>query len=238
MSSIQGLGSMQGMQGMMGMEGMRRGAALTDDQKSTLQSILSDYDPNNLTADDAQAIFEKMRQAGIQPGKGMKEAIETAGFDAEKLRSLAMQGMQQSQGMQFTRQASELTDDQKSTVASILSKYDANNITSSDAQSIFKAFKDAGITPMKGLKEAIESAGFDAEKLRSLAMPQDSSQENYFWASQNSSNSINTSALQSLKSILSQYDLSNLSTDQENNLFSQLQNAGLFQSGNLLNTGA
>ena len=90
---------------------------------------------------------------------------------------------------------------------------------------------------MKGLKEAIESAGFDAEKLRSLAMPQETSQ-NMFWASQNSSTTVNKSSLQTLKSILSQYDLSSLSTDQETSLITQLSQSGLLQSGSTLNLGA
>jgi hypothetical protein len=250
MSSIQGLGPMQGSMGMMGMGGMggpRGSATLTDDQKTTLTSILSKYDPDNLTAEDAQSIFEQLAKAGIQPGKGMKEAIEAAGFDAENLRTLAMQGSQQAQGMQGppppppvqSMQSGELTDDQKSTVASILAKYDSSNVTTSDAISIFKELKDAGITPMKGLKEAIDAAGFNADELRSTAMSSgDSSVESYFWASQKTSQSINTSTLQSLKSILDQYDLSNLSTDDQTSLYSALQSVGLFQSGSLLNTGA
>ena len=142
------------------------------------------------------------------------------------------------QGTASSQQASELTDDQKSTVASILSNYDADNITAADAKTIFQKFQDAGITPQKGLKEAIEAAGFDAEAIRSLAMPNDNNLETSFWASQNSAQEVSTTALQSLQTILSQYDFTNLSSDQEKNLLSQLNSAGLLQSGNLLNLGA
>jgi hypothetical protein len=222
-NSIQGFGPMQGMQGM---EGMHRSATLTDDQKKQVQSILSKYDPNNLTAQDAQSIFEQFRDAGIRPGKGMVDAIKAAGFDAEKLRSLGMQGMPGIPGMQRMEgngQLAELTDDQKKQVQSILSKYDPNNLTAQDARAIFTQFRDAGIPPAKGMGEAIEAAGFDAEKLRSLGMPQPDNQENLFWASQNSTRGLNTSMLQSLQQILSQYDVTNLSADEEKRLITQLQ---------------
>jgi hypothetical protein len=228
------MGSMQDMMGMMGMGGMRQRQSLTDDQKKQVTSILSQYDANNITASDAKAIFKAFEEAGITPAKGLKETIEAAGFDAEKLRSLAMpdrQGMGRPQAM-------ELSEDQQSQVLSILSKYDPENITAEDAKSIFSQFSDVGIQPMKGLKEAIESAGFDAEKLVSLAMPKDNAKESMFWATQNSTQSINLSSLQSLQSILDQYDFSNMSSDQETTLFTQLINSGLLQGGSYLNIGA
>jgi hypothetical protein len=229
----------------MGISGMQPSSPLTDEQKKTVQDILSNYDADNITATDAQSIFEKFKDAGITPTKGLKEAIESAGFDADNLRSLAFQGAQNATGGMsgvsgFSSQASELTDEQKETVASILSKYDKDNLTAADAQSIFKELKDAGITPQKGLKEAIESAGFDSEKLRSLARPQNENQENYFWASQSQSSTsgVDTSALLTLQTILNQYDLASLTSDQQSSLFSQLKTTGLFQSGSLLNMGA
>jgi hypothetical protein len=84
-SSLQGTGSAFGATGL-GL--FPKPQPLTDDQKEQVQSILSDYDSENLTADDAKAIFKKLREAGIQ-GPGVREAIEDAGFDAEQVRSLA-----------------------------------------------------------------------------------------------------------------------------------------------------
>jgi len=250
--NISGMGSMQSM---MGMGSTQQSAALTDDQKKTVASILSKYKDkaSSLTTSDAQSIFKAFQDAGITPTKGLKEAIESAGFDAEDLRTRAFgsQGTQGTQGMppppppmdatsSFTSTSftsATLSDDQKKTVASILSKFDSSNVTATDAQSIFKQLSDAGIKPMKGLKEAIESSGFNADKMRSLAMPQETSQ-NTFWASQNSSSSVSKSSLQTLKSILSQYDFSNLSTDQESSLITQLSQSGLLQSGSMINLGA
>jgi hypothetical protein len=56
------------------------------------------------------------------------------------------------------------------------------------------------------------------DKMVSSMMSQNKSSENQFWATQNTTQTINTSSLQSLKSILDQYDLNNLSSDQQTNL--------------------
>jgi hypothetical protein len=69
-------------------------------------------------------------------------------------------------------------------------------------------------------------------------MPSDKNHDNLFWASQSTSSSINTSSLQTLKSILDQYDFNNLTSDQQTTLYSQLSSSGLFQSSNLFNQGA
>ena len=80
---IQGTGSM------MGPRGQFNSQPLTEDQKTQIQTILSQYDPKNVTAEDAKSIFQAFRDAGIKPARGMKEVIETAGFDADALREMA-----------------------------------------------------------------------------------------------------------------------------------------------------
>lgn len=61
---------------------------LTEAQQETVSSILSQYDADSLTAEDATAINEAFRDAGITLGPGLREAIEAAGFDAGEIRSL------------------------------------------------------------------------------------------------------------------------------------------------------
>ena len=127
----------------------------------------------------------------------------------------------------------ELTDDQKSTIADILSKYDSDNVSDEDAQAIFQAFKDAGITPAKGMKEAIEAAGFDAEDLRTRGMsdqgmPPPPPQSSF------GTNSVNLSSLQSLQEILSQYDLTNLSESDQSTLLSELESSGFVYPGSVI----
>ena len=60
--------------------------ALTDVQKAKMLDILSKYDGDNLTDNDAQAIFEEMRKADIHPGPGFKETVEEAGFELEQFK--------------------------------------------------------------------------------------------------------------------------------------------------------
>jgi hypothetical protein len=143
-----------------------------------------------------------------------------------------------------------LTDDQKSQVQSILSEYDSDNLTADDAKAIFKAFRKAGINGA-GLKEAIEATGFDAEKLRSLAgadgpqgpggpggpggPPPGGMGMN---RSGSSTTGVSMSTLKSLQSILSQYDFSSISTDQQSELFTKLSSSGLLKNGNIIDLNA
>lgn len=230
--NISGIGSSQGMMGMMSAQ---QPASLTDDQKQTVLDILADYDSENITASDAQEIFKKFQEAGIIPTKGLKEAIEEAGFDADDLRSMAFESAQ-NEAIGFNNQTTTLTDEQKELIDSILENYDTDSLTAEDAQDIIKQFQDAGIEPSDALKEYVQDSGYDLEQFAPKGMP-DSSQENYFWASQNNT-SLNTYALQTLQSILNQYDLSNLTSDQEDNLFTQLNSYGLLQGGSLISMGA
>ena len=62
---------------------------LTDAQKEQVKAILSKYDANTLTADQAKAIHEAFRQAGLRGGPAMADTIKAAGFDPDKLRDLA-----------------------------------------------------------------------------------------------------------------------------------------------------
>jgi len=62
---------------------------LTDAQKSQVKAILARYDASTLTADQARAIHEAFHQAGIHGGAALNDAVNSAGFDPDKLRDLA-----------------------------------------------------------------------------------------------------------------------------------------------------
>ena len=62
--------------------------SLSDEQKARVVSILSQYDSSSLTVEDAKAINNAFREAGIRKGPGQREAIEAAGFDARKISTL------------------------------------------------------------------------------------------------------------------------------------------------------
>jgi hypothetical protein len=62
---------------------------ITAEQIQQIKKILSGYNAAKLTEADAKAIQDKFREAGIHAGPETASAITAAGFDPEKLRSLA-----------------------------------------------------------------------------------------------------------------------------------------------------
>ncbi|HEY9075849.1 MAG TPA: hypothetical protein VIO61_04860 [Anaerolineaceae bacterium] len=131
------------------------------------------------------------------------------------------------------RQMNVLTDEDKQKIQDILAQYDPENVSAEDAKAIFKAFRDAGIRPGAGMKEAIEAAGFDAEALRAQGMPEPPPPPEGR-GGMHGSKGINFSALSSLKNILEQNDLTSLTTDQESELLNKLDEAGLLNPGYMI----
>ena len=68
-----------------------------------------------------------------------------------------------------SRQSSQLSDTQKETIFSVLSQYDSDSLSASDASDIVASFKDAGITPTKELAQELDALGFDAQAIGDLA---------------------------------------------------------------------
>jgi len=62
---------------------------LTDAQKEQVKAILAGYDAKTLTADQAKAIHEAFRQAGVRGGPATDDVVKGAGFDPNRLRDLA-----------------------------------------------------------------------------------------------------------------------------------------------------
>jgi len=133
-----------------------------------------------------------------------------------------------------------LTDEQKSQVQSILSQYDPSNVSAEDAKNIFKAFRQADIRLGPDLKNTISAAGFDAGNLLSIARSDGHGYGHRTGAASAPGNRVNMSTLQSLQSILNQYDLTNMSPDQEKEILSKLNDAGLrgIGSGFVINKSA
>lgn len=130
-----------------------------------------------------------------------------------------------------------LTDEQKSLVQSTLAEYDSESLTAEDAKEILSTFREAGIRPGQELRQAIEDAGFDEKQLLELARPEGGPKPPPGHGPQGSS-TIDVSALQSLQTILSQYNLSDLSSDEETDLLNQLNSSGLVRSGYMIDLTA
>jgi hypothetical protein len=142
-----------------------------------------------------------------------------------------IQGMDPMMGSGMRFKMESLTEEQQNKIQTILSQYDPENISTEDAKAIFQSFSEAGIKPARGMKEAIEAAGFDADDLRAKVIPEGGLSN----IPKNSNNSrINLSALQSLQDTLSQFDLTNLSEDDATSLLSILQEQGFMNSGSMI----
>lgn len=132
-----------------------------------------------------------------------------------------------------------LTEEQTSLIQSTLAEYDAESLTAEDAKEILNTFREAGIKPGKELRQAIEDAGFDEKELLELAKPEGGPQGPRGGRGiQQSSSGIDVSALRSLQDILSQYDLSSLTADDESELLNQLNNSGLVRTGYMIDLSA
>ncbi len=125
-----------------------------------------------------------------------------------------------------------LTAEQTNQVASILSEYDADSLTTEDAEAIREAFREAEIRPSRDLRQAIEAAGFDAE---AIGGSQGGPERGQGGGPPPPPQGQSLSSLESLKEILSQYDLSNLDDEAQDSLLTQLQESGLVQSGLYVN---
>ncbi|TMO67518.1 hypothetical protein [Pseudoalteromonas aurantia] len=62
---------------------------LSQEQQSTIADTLTEFDPENLSTEDAQAIVSTFSEAGIKPGKQLGQLMADAGFDAKTVGELA-----------------------------------------------------------------------------------------------------------------------------------------------------
>jgi hypothetical protein len=82
---------------------MGRTQSLTDDQKSQLTEILSNYDAENMTDTDIQSMRDEISSAGIRPGEELKSILEDSGFEVGPPQGgpPPMQGANRSEPPQF-----------------------------------------------------------------------------------------------------------------------------------------
>lgn len=143
-------------------------------------------------------------------------------------------------GMLRFSQSQSLTEDQKAQVSSILAEYDASSLTAEDAQSINQAFKDAGFQSGPGLFQAIQEAGFDGNAIRSLdpSSPSEKPKGPPPPPPPSGSQGLNKEALSELQRILEGYNLDDLSSEEETDLMTKLDESGFLLPGLIVNTSA
>lgn len=119
------------------------------------------------------------------------------------------------------RGANALTNTQQQLVSKTLSRYDANNLSETDAKAIVSAFSEAEIQPGKALAEAMAAQGFDAAVVGQAAgakpPPPPPSQDN------GSGINIDQKSLQSLLSLLDQTQRSDISEEERTSILQTIR---------------
>lgn len=66
-----------------------KSSSLTTDQKAFITDLLSQYDSESLSANDAQEIVKALQEEGIEPSQAMESTMAASGFDAKDIGDLA-----------------------------------------------------------------------------------------------------------------------------------------------------
>lgn len=122
--------------------------------------------------------------------------------------------------------AARLTESQSAGLQKILSDYDPNNLSTSDAKDIVSQIKDLGIRPGAALAQSLNDAGFDPGELRQAAGPEGQRRPPPPPPPPGGDGQIDQTAIDSLASILESYDLTALSDADQESIQSQLNQAG------------
>lgn len=121
--------------------------SLTDEQQTLLSETLSDYDAENLTADDASNIIEALSEAGIKPGAGLEAAMSELGFDAKSIGELG--GAQAGNGeipppppQQSSEEISSMVDYLSELMEEKLAESESSELSDDDKSSIMAALSE------------------------------------------------------------------------------------------------
>ena len=123
------------------------------------------------------------------------------------------------------RSSSALSADQKSSIKSVLGKFDSKNLSAADAKKITSEFKKLGIQPGRELEETMAASGFDAKQVGSLAFGQ--RQPPSSGASAGSSKAMVISSLSELKSLMASIGVSGTASGKSEEEVSQATDAFL-----------
>jgi hypothetical protein len=108
---IQGVGSSQSIFA-------QKQTSLSDEQKATLEEILAKYDSENLSDEDAKALMDELKAAGIPPCKDTFEIMKAEGFTPPKPPE--GQGPPPPPPSDGSNQTSSLTSEQKTQLMDLI----------------------------------------------------------------------------------------------------------------------
>jgi hypothetical protein len=109
--------------------------SLTDDEKSTLEEILSKYDAEDMTEEDMQSMMDEIKDAGIRPGEDLKDALEEAGFEMKPPSGPPPPPPPQTEDTEST------STETPQYLLDFLQKYEAGEVTDEDLASLAASIK-------------------------------------------------------------------------------------------------
>jgi hypothetical protein len=127
-NSISGMGSTQYMP--------QASSKLTDDQKSQLEEIISNYDPENMTQEDMKSMMDEIRDAGITPSKDLRDIMDAAGFKPPE----------KPQGPPPDDSTSETKQQLPDYLLDFIQKQESGSVTQDDINSLIKDLTSSGLS--------------------------------------------------------------------------------------------
>ncbi len=116
-------------------------APLSDEQVQLVSETLSLFDPSELSQSDAMSIVETFAEAGIEPGRGLEEAMKEADFDAKTVGELAGVGPQE-QGPPPPPPQTSISSQMLDFLSEQLDKYGEGELSEENKISIMSAMQE------------------------------------------------------------------------------------------------
>ncbi|WP_019615739.1 hypothetical protein [Psychromonas ossibalaenae] len=109
--------------------------SMSTEQRETATELLSNFDADALSSDDAVYIVAGLADAGISPGKELAELMQDNGFDAHSIGEMA--------GAESGRMPPPAGEGQSAEILTyleeILAEYDSSKLSDTDKDSILAA---------------------------------------------------------------------------------------------------
>ncbi len=123
-----------------------RQQSITQEQRQLIEDTLTQYDPENLTQEQAASIVEVFKEAGIGPGRELAEAMDESGFDARSVGDLAGVGDPQQAGSKMPPEGNPTTlnisDSTLQQLNELLDEYYSNNLSENERENKLSAIKE------------------------------------------------------------------------------------------------
>ncbi len=122
---------------------------ITEEQKASIESILSEYNSAELNELDASSIVQKISELGVMPGIQLEGVLADAGFDAKEIGDLASVNKQGPKGGPppvSNDNATTINQENLQVLQDILAQYnDLLNLSSREEDSLIAQLSEAGL---------------------------------------------------------------------------------------------